>query len=370
MRLAVYNVENLFDRPRAMNLATWAEGKPILQRFAALSELLGEVNYTAARKAKMAQLMIELGLEKRDDSRFVILRRNKGQLLRRPKTGGIEIVASGRADWAGSLELVEEPVDEIAMRLTARVIADLKADVLAIVEAESRPVLKEFSDLLVKAEGGVPMRHVMVIDGNDPRGIDVGLMSNKAHPIGQMRSHVDDRDAQGRTIFSRDCPEFEIQLPSGQSLWVLVNHLKSQGFGTKAANDARRRAQAERVKAIYEERVAQGHDLVAIVGDLNDLPDSAPLAPLLAQTDLKDIFAHPSFDNGGFPGTWGLCNANNKLDYILLSPKLWQKVAGGGVMRQGMWPGKQPARWSVYPELDDEKHAASDHAALWVDLQL
>jgi endonuclease/exonuclease/phosphatase family metal-dependent hydrolase len=370
MRLAVYNVENLFDRPRAMNLATWAEGKPILQRFAALSELLGEVNYTSARKVKMAQLMIELGLEKRDDSRFVMLRRNRGQLLRRPKTGGIEILASGRADWAGSLELVEEPVDEIAMRLTARVISDLKADVLAIVEAESRPALKEFSDLLVKAEGGVPMRHVMVIDGNDPRGIDVGLMSSKAYPIGQMRSHVDDRDAQGRTIFSRDCPEFAIQLPSGQTLWVLVNHLKSQGFGTKAANDARRRAQAERVKAIYEERIAQGQDLVAIVGDLNDLPGSAPLSPLVAQTDLKDIFAHPSFDNGGYPGTWGLCNANNKLDYILLSPKLWQRVTGGGVMRQGMWPGKQPARWSVYPELDDERHAASDHAALWVDLQL
>jgi hypothetical protein len=39
-----------------MSLATWADGKPTLQRFAALSELLGEVNYTAARKAKMAKL--------------------------------------------------------------------------------------------------------------------------------------------------------------------------------------------------------------------------------------------------------------------------------------------------------------------------
>jgi hypothetical protein len=36
MRLAVYNVENLFDRPRAMNLGSWREGKAILQDFADL----------------------------------------------------------------------------------------------------------------------------------------------------------------------------------------------------------------------------------------------------------------------------------------------------------------------------------------------
>ncbi len=52
MRLAVSNVENLFDRPKAMNLGTWKDGKPILQDFAALSQLLGEVNYTASLTTK------------------------------------------------------------------------------------------------------------------------------------------------------------------------------------------------------------------------------------------------------------------------------------------------------------------------------
>ncbi|OYW68378.1 MAG: hypothetical protein B7Z40_03275, partial [Bosea sp. 12-68-7] len=33
MRLAVYNVENLFDRAKAMNLDSWAEGRPVLERF-------------------------------------------------------------------------------------------------------------------------------------------------------------------------------------------------------------------------------------------------------------------------------------------------------------------------------------------------
>jgi endonuclease/exonuclease/phosphatase family metal-dependent hydrolase len=370
MRLAVYNVENLFDRPRAMNLGSWNEGKAILQDFAALSELLGELDYTAARKARMAELMIRLGLEKQDGARFVLLRRNRGQLLRRPKTGGIDIVADGRADWAGSLELQDEPVDEAAMRNTARVIHDLKADVLAVVEAESRPVLEQFNQQILKAVGGQPFRHVMVIDGNDSRGIDVGLMTGRNHPIGPMRSHVDDRDGKGHDIFSRDCPEYAVQLPGGQTLWVLVNHLKSKGYGSKAASDRKRKAQANRVKAIYEARVAAGDELVAVVGDLNDTPASDPLAPLLKHADLRDVSLHPAFDDGGHPGTYGPCKAANKIDYILLSPRLFERVKAGGVMRQGMWPGVNPRRWEAYADLSDPKSAASDHAALWVDIGL
>ena len=370
MRLAVYNVENLFDRPKAMNLGSWNEGKVILQDFAALSELLGELDYTAARKTRIVELMIRLGLEKVDDAPFVLLRRNRGQLLRRPKAGGLEIVAAGRADWAGSLELQDAPVDEVAMRNTARVIHDLKADVLAVVEAESRPVLEQFNQQIIKAVGGKPFQHVMVIDGNDSRGIDVGLMSGRNHPIGLMRSHVDDRDSKGKDIFSRDCPEYAIALPGGRTLWVLVNHLKSKGYGSKAASDRKRKAQATRVKAIYESRVAAGEALIAIVGDFNDTPDSDPLAPLLKQTDLKDVFEHPAFDRGGHPGTYGACDAGNKIDYILLSPALFQRIQAGGVMRQGMWPGVRPKRWATYDDLDDPKHAASDHAALWVDLDL
>ncbi len=93
MRLAVYNVENLFDRPKAMNLRSWSEGKAILQDFAPLSQLLGEVNCTAARKKRMAEPMIRLEFEKGDDAPFVIPRRNRGQRtsadVLEPITGGV-----------------------------------------------------------------------------------------------------------------------------------------------------------------------------------------------------------------------------------------------------------------------------------------
>ncbi len=370
MRLAVYNVENLFDRAMAMNLDSWEAGRPVLDRFAALNSLLGQVAYSPADKQRMAALMIELGLEESDTGPFVLLRRNRGSLLRRPQGGGVVIEAGGRADWVGSLELRDEPVNEHAMRNTARVMVDLKADILGVVEAESRPVLAAFNTEILPALGGEPFRHVMLIDGNDERGIDVGLMSRDGYPIGMMRSHVDDRLPDGRLIFSRDCPRFEVTTPGGDRIHVLVNHLKSKGYGGAAASDARRRAQAVRVAEIYREVIADGARHVAILGDFNDTPASDSLAPLLGGTDLRDIFAHPTFDDGGYPGTYGLCNAGNKIDYILLSPGLFDRVAAGGVWRKGMWPGSRPKRWDAYAEVGGPHDAASDHAALWVDLDI
>ena len=290
MKLAVYNVENLFDRAKAMNLDSWEEGRPVLEKFAALNGLLGQIHYSDTDKARMAELMRDLGLQKSDTGAFVILRRNRGGLLRRPKTGDIVIDASGRADWVGSLELRDEPVNEHAMRNTARVMLDLEADILGVVEAESRPVLSAFNTEILPALGGQAFRHVMLIDGNDERGIDVGLMSREGYPIGTMRSHVDDRLPNGQTIFSRDCPEFEVTTPSGARVLVLVNHLKSKGYGGKAASDARRKAQADRVAQIYKGLIDTGAANIAIIGDFNDTPMSEPLAPLLQDSDLRDIF--------------------------------------------------------------------------------
>jgi endonuclease/exonuclease/phosphatase family metal-dependent hydrolase len=364
MRLAVYNVENLFDRARAMNLDSWAEGKLILEKFAKLNSLLGKSTYSATDKAQMTDLMLEMGLEKSDTGPFVILRRNRGGLLKRPRGGGIEIIAESRADWVGSFELLDEPVNEHAMLNTARVMSELGADILGVVEAESRPVLYDFNRLILTAVGGTPFHHVMLIDGNDERGIDVALMTREDYPIGLMRSHVDDRLPNGFPVFSRDCPEYEVTTPLGNHLIVMVNHLKSKGYGGTAASDAKRKVQAERMKAIYEELRDAGSDHIAIIGDLNDTPVSAPLEPLISGTDLKDAFTHLAFDDGGYPGTYGSCTAANKIDYLLLSPALFDKVRAGGVYRKGMWPGVRPRKWEAYDSIKRPQEAASDHAAL------
>ncbi|WP_156255761.1 endonuclease/exonuclease/phosphatase family protein [Sandarakinorhabdus oryzae] len=366
MRLAAFNVENLFDRARAFD----DDNQAVLAAFGRAQALLAQADYSASRQQIIDEFTI-LGLLKADENRNVILRQSRGSLLSRPQTGPPRIVADGRADWVGSLELKRQPVNHAAMLHTAMVVRDLKADILGVVEAEDRPSLAAFNSeiLASSAVGGQAFRHVMLIDGNDDRGIDVGLMTRKTLPIGTMRSRVDDRRANGRVLFSRDCPEFHLETASGPLL-IMLCHFKSKFGGNDAASQAKRKDEATRVAGIYKAHRTAGIDRIAIMGDFNDTPDSAPLAPLLAGTDLADIFTLPVHNDGGFPGTHGNCRAGTKIDYILLSPALAAKATASGVIRSGMRPGKTKPPWPIYDTLESTVQSASDHAAIWVDLAI
>lgn len=370
MRIASYNVQNLFSRPRAMNNDTWAEGKPILEQYVEMNLILQKQSYSESDKSRLGQLIKSLGMEKSDTGKYIILRQNRGRLLKRRKTGKIDIVASGRENWIGWVELRRNSANEKSILHTAAVIKDVNADVIGIVEAENRIVLKEFNDNVINAVRGRPYERVMLIDGNDSRGIDVGLMAKSKYEINLMRSHVHDLQGNGSPVFSRDCPEYQIITPEGNRIWVMVNHLKSKGYGGKVSSDAKRKLQASTVKEIYDRLLGQNETYVVILGDFNDTPDSAPLAPLLKQTDLKDISEHPGFNNSGYAGTYGGATKSNKIDYILLSPDLFSRVTSGGIFRTGAWPGVRPKKWDTYSSITKKEHAASDHHAIWADLDI
>jgi endonuclease/exonuclease/phosphatase family metal-dependent hydrolase len=367
MKIASYNVENLFLRAKAMNQTTWAEGADALKMHAEMNRILGKQTYTAADKRKIVDLMKKLGIDKKDDGgQFVILRQNRGQLVKRPTSGGLQVVANGRDDWIGWLDLKIEAVNEVATRMTAKVIDTLGADVIALVEAENRPSLIRFQHDVI---GSQLYDHIMLIDGNDDRGIDVAVMTRAGFDIELIRSHVDDAD-HGKLIFSRDCAEYHLKTSSNERLVLLVNHFKSKGFGSQADSNRKRKLQAQRVKTIYEGLRQGGADNVAIVGDFNDTPDSNPLSPLIQGTDLKDISQHPNFDNGGRPGTFRNGTASNKIDYVLLSPALFAKATGGQIFRMGVWGGTNGTLFPHFPEITKSIEAASDHAAITAEIDL
>jgi hypothetical protein len=183
--------------------------------------------YSQQDKAEMKSLLVELdiyfvnehGAVRRKETsspRWAWLRKNRGGFDRQPedKTKDVEIIASGRDDWIGWVELAKEAVDETSTRMTAKVIAEgVNAEIIAVIEAEDRPSLLRFNEELL----GEKYRHIMLVDGNDPRGIDVGLMTKSGFPIRTIRSNVDAEDAQG-IVFSRDCPEYEVVTQSGTHL--------------------------------------------------------------------------------------------------------------------------------------------------------
>ena len=377
MRVATYNVENLFDRAKALNLPTWADGRVVLEQHARINELFNEPIYTSAIQVEIMDLLGKLGLLGRDDGgEFAILRQNRGRLLTRHNDGTVDIVANGRIDWVGWVDLKKEPVNELATQHTAMVIRDINAQILGVVEAENRVSLRDFSKILLTQVSGSSYRQVMVIDGNDERGIDVGIMTATGYEIVGIRSHVDDDDGEG-PVYSRDCPEFTVITPSGDEVVMLVNHFKSKGYGTQSDSDKRRRRQAAWTAAIYERLIADGHPNVVVVGDLNDTPDEpgdppGPLAPLLVDTDLRDVTTHPTFtpDPNGRPGTYGNGTKSQKIDYVLLSPALFSKVTGGGIFRLGVWGGVNGTLFPHYPTMTRKVEQGSDHAAIFADINL
>lgn len=374
MRIAAFNVENLFDRIKAFNAEDPDTHKDVLDAHAELNKLFEKPTYSSADKSRMLALMDDLGILKRDEGPFVWLRKIRGKIVVRPRSGPVRIAANGRGDWVGWLELKTARVEEEAITMTARMIRDMDADIMALVEIESRPVLTEFHDHIYAPLAGNSYKHMMVIDGNDGRGIDVGIMARDGFSIPSMRSHVDEM-FDGKKVFSRDCPEYILETPGGEKIAVLPNHFKSKYGGNDQASKDKREAQARFTAQYYQRLLGEGINNVVVLGDLNDVPDANELQPLLS-TSLREVTDHPSFtefefntttDDRGI-GTFGTGADSKKIDYILLSPALWTKVQQGGIFRKGVYTASK--RWEMYPELIKPLYSASDHHGIWVDLDL
>jgi endonuclease/exonuclease/phosphatase family metal-dependent hydrolase len=379
--VASFNIENLFSRPKAFNQDSWDQGAPIIRAYQEVNELFAHAVYSTATKQRMRQLLVQLDIysvnahgairrKLSQNPRWAWLRKNRGKFDRQPQdqTQDIEIIANGRGDWIGWVALAREPTDEVGTRLTARVITDVNADIIGIVEAEDRPSLVRFNDLFLNDL----YPHVMLIDGNDDRGIDVAVMTRQHFEIVSIRSNVDLEDDDGE-VFSRDCPQYEIRTPSGVTLHVLVNHFKSQSGG----GGSKRLRQATAVCRIVNELIAQGEHVV-VLGDLNEGPatlgtHAANLAPLFNdQSPLVDCYSLQAFQVGARPGTFDSCGIRNRLDYILMSQSLATFFAGGGIFRDGLWGSRQtrPTDWVTYPDITSSAHQASDHAAVYIDLNI
>jgi endonuclease/exonuclease/phosphatase family metal-dependent hydrolase len=368
MRLATFNVENMFERAAIMNLPSNQKGRQVLADYYHLSDLIQKQQYSQTDKNSMLKIMkTHKGLLKTGKSEFIVLNEIRGHLIKRHRHGPEEIEVNGRNEWIGWFELKRAAVDEMATENTARVMGAVKADVLCVVEVEDRIALNRFNNSVIPKAHGQKYAHIMVIDGNDDRGIDVGIMAKLPFDIRSIGTHVDDVDAQGQ-IFSRDCAEYNISTQSGNMLLVLVNHFKSQGHGKLADNDNKRRRQATRVREIYEERRNQGVQFIAVTGDLNDSPDHDPLQPLIGNgSTLVDVMKDPKFIGDGLPGTYNGGRYKDKFDYVLMSPELLAKMQQGGIERRGVWRGE---KYSHFPEVTGPTDAASDHAALWVDIDI
>ena len=119
MRIAAFNVENLFNRARALDQRTWSAGRPVLEAYERICTLLEEPVYDELTRREILRELARLGLRNGDTAKFARLRQNRGRLLRRSRDGAVTVVAAGRASWIGWVELTTDRCDELALEHTA-----------------------------------------------------------------------------------------------------------------------------------------------------------------------------------------------------------------------------------------------------------
>jgi len=262
----------------------------------------------------------------------------------------------------------------------------LNADVVAVQEVENITALRTFNSRL-----DAPYPYLALIEGNDPRFIDVGVLSRL--PIGSAISHrwVPDPENPRRFLFSRDVMAVKIlnhaRTAGMFTLWVA--HLKSK-FVNPRITDPAEIAAEQQDNADKRMRQAQAmHDIIdahhsdndsfVVCGDFNDHPDSDPLQPLLqGNLHIRDVFHggiqvdferpegegprisnpedQPADEN--WTHRFSVSNAPDvyeRLDQLLLSQNLQPAQSDARIQRRTHWGKNQ---------------AGSDHDPVYVDLNL
>lgn len=369
-RVASFNVENLFARTKVFNFQDKSIGDALLKRINEFRKILKKDSYTAANKRALVKEFTkgDPANNKPPLKDFIIIREDRGKLWKKQNRRITGVKASGEGDWDGSIEFKKAKFSEIGRKNTGKVIRNVKADVACIVEADNRPSLKKFDTDVLYSK----YRYEMLIDGNDQRGIDVGLYSR--FPLGIIKTHMFDGSSRSKT-FSRDCPEYEVILPNGKSLYILCNHLKSKGYDTRGTANDRREKQANAIKKILDD-YNLNTQMVIVAGDLNDTPDSTPLKPIMDINNLFDVLALQFPNEPNKRWTYHYRNFE-QIDYLLVSKPLKNKFIKAGVQRKGMYNLKNLT--ASDPNIENETqyssvthwtNAASDHGAVWADFNL
>ena len=58
VRIASFNVENLFARPKAFNQTNWSIGKPVLDAYREVNTLISKPEYSADDKQRIRDLVL------------------------------------------------------------------------------------------------------------------------------------------------------------------------------------------------------------------------------------------------------------------------------------------------------------------------
>ena len=353
-RIATYNAENLFSRAKVFNISNPTIGDDAIK---VIGELQKELNKTVYDKPKILNLYNQV-------KEYVSVNEEMNKLWKKTGNKITGVTAGGKKDWAGSLVFKKAKFNEMERNNTAKVIKEVNADLMCLVEVESKPTITLFNSQLLNLK----YKYNILIDANDPRGIDVGAYSKVE--FGGVWTHMYDMK-NNKKIFSRDCLEVEVFISKTKTLYLLCNHFKSKGYGATSTSNEKRKVQAERVAEILKSEYDMNNDLVVVAGDFNDTADSAPLKPLMGVAGLKDILEMQFPNDTGKRWTYHY-KTNEQIDFMLVSKPLQKAFVKAGVERRGIYDLSKYSNGTEksFDTVTSNAQQASDHGAVWADFTL
>jgi endonuclease/exonuclease/phosphatase family metal-dependent hydrolase len=248
--------------------------------------------------------------------------------------------------------------------LTAKAILETAADIIGLQEVENLDTLKAFQSQFVKK---YPYQYL--VDGNDPRLIDVGVLS-KIEPRNLVTHQFDKKGSQ--RIFSRDCLEVEFDI-KGTTLTLFINHFKSM-IGGRAATMARRRMQAERVVELVKRKFGNdpSNENFIILGDLNDYMPSSGLQPLLRQPWVENVVQTRLPVLERWTHWYDRDDTVAQLDYLLLSKRIARNnpTARPVIVRKGLALNATQYAGPRFPGVGKVRPSASDHCPVAISIKL
>lgn len=243
-------------------------------------------------------------------------------------------------------------VDATRMQRISDVIHKINPDVLCVEEVENRQILESFNQAYLGDLG----YEVVLLEGNDSRGIDVGVLTRV--PVQGVTSyrHLRFTDEEGQEQkFQRDL--LRVELGGKLQADVYVVHFKSQHGGARA--DLVREAEARAAVAIIQsERAKDPNYRAVITGDFNEVLEESTIQQFL-QAGLIDSCA------GTEKYTYNQKPYLTRIDFALLTPALATDMIKAEVIDrvEGFSLPCASDHFPVVVELRAQKLALNDAAA-------
>ena len=369
MKIASINIQNIFHRDKSLIQSSL--NKCVTDWISELDALMRGGSKSERDTERIRELSFLLGFERVEPHAYGILRKRNGGLYLKECNFSQEGRASEESQWRGWIPLRTLPIWNASVRNKARMIAEADPDILIVQEVEEKAALDLFNNNYLPEFGIQPFERTLVLEGNEARGLGMGIMAKNGYRLDTVKSHATEKDWEGGPLFGSDCQEYGIVTPDVKLMYVISVQFSED-------DERRRKRQAEYVAALYESKIADGEEHILICGTLNDASYSDSLSPLVRETDLRDISKYTYFNvdiDEGKDASYFRMGAYQKgvnirqKDYLLLSPTLFKGLTETGLNRKAMWPERR-AKWPLYPSVQKREQAASRHPLLWANIQI